>query len=138
MTTGGDAECQGDNDNGQLGNGTDGSKASTTAVATKRITGIAAIAAGSKHTCALTANGGVKCWGSNRYGGLGNEKTEDAFSPIDVKLSGEVAAIVTGSFHTCVLTRSDVVQCWGLNENGQLGDGTTENRFTPVTIVEAP
>lgn len=98
--------------------------------------GVTRVSAGGAHTCALTTGGGLKCWGSNNSGQLGDGTATTRKVPTDVQgLTSNVASIAAGNAHTCAVTTSGAVKCWGYNYSGQVGNGglyTTQN--TPATV----
>ena len=139
LTPTGGVKCWGNNSSGQLGDGTT-TEYSTTPVEVVGLSGVQAVTAGESHTCALTTTGGVKCWGNNGSGQLGDggATAYSSPTPVDViDLSSGVQAITAGTYHTCALTTAGGVKCWGLNNFGQLGDGTTtEYSTTPVDVID--
>lgn len=97
------------------------------------------ISAGGNHTCALSADGGVSCWGSNEKGQLGDGTWLDRPTPVAVSSLGkDIIAVTAGHQHACALSSKGIVSCWGSNEKGQLGDGTWMDRPTPVAVSGLP
>ena len=128
-------KCWGSNRQGRLGDGTTTDR-NTPVDVVGLTSGVADISTSSNHTCVLTTGGGIKCWGFNHFGQLGDGTTTDRNTPVDVVgLTSGVVAVSTNSRHTCALTTSGGVKCWGQNSLSQVGDGTTTDRNTPVDVV---
>ncbi len=134
LVAAGGVKCWGANGAGQLGDGT--RTARQTAVSVIGLPAPAvAVSLGESHSCALTAAGDVRCWGSNYYGQLGDGTAVSRSVPVAVSgLSSGVKAIAAGRNHTCALKTGGAMMCWGNNGYGQLGDGTYTHRRIPVPV----
>lgn len=128
-------QCWGSNSSGQLGDGTTVSRSKPQPV-TGLYPGVSKVSIGDRHTCALLLSGGVKCWGGNSRGQLGDGTTVDATTPIAVSgLSTGVVSISSGDNHTCALLDTGGVKCWGANNAGNLGNTTTsDHEATPAYV----
>jgi hypothetical protein len=127
----GAVKCWGNNEHGQLGDGSMVNRNVPADVA--GLTGVKAVTAGWGRVCALTQSGAVKCWGCNEFGQLGDGKNSDSSTPVDVVgPPAGMIAIDAGDYHTCAVTSSDRLRCWGKNVYGQLADWTKANSNVPV------
>lgn len=131
----GSVTCWGNDTWGQLGDG-----ASNTVrpgvFGTVALSGPAtALALGSRDTCAIV-DGAARCWGDNRYAGLGDGTTNNASTPVAVPGLSGLTAIASGGAHSCAIDGGGAVSCWGHDDHGQLGDNeTTAKVTTPVAVA---
>ncbi len=136
----GGVHCWGADQYGQLGDGAAGPGGSPVVTAGPglpgNLTGAMEVAVGGFHVCARMADGGVKCWGSNETGQLGDGSGKaNSSAPVNVTLDGTASAVVAGKYHACAIV-SGGVRCWGRNTDGQLGngDGTMTFSNTPLQV----
>jgi alpha-tubulin suppressor-like RCC1 family protein len=156
VTSSGGVQCWGNNFLGQLGDGTQiisypfrreaandvvGLTSGVSAVAVSR--GFDAHCDASSfctpahvgHSCAVTVAGGVKCWGENNFGQLGDGTNTRRLTPVDViGLPAAAVSVAAGWYHTCAVLTGGALHCWGRNDSGELGDGTTTLRFVPAVV----
>ncbi len=134
LANSGAVKCWGMNVYGQVGDGTNVGKSTPTDVSGLS-SGASKVSLGFLHSCALTGSGGVKCWGGNTDGQLGNGTTSHSNVPIDTSTLGSgMRDVSSGWHHSCAVAESGAVKCWGDNDFGQLGDGTYVDRLTPVSV----
>lgn len=133
-------ECWGRNDSMILGRAALPDDHSATPVRVDELSGdVQAIGAGVFHTCVLTTNGAVKCWGDNTKKQLGAATGSASATPLQVPgLGSGVEAIAVGGDHTCALLNGGV-KCWGDGYGGVLGDGNAgaHTRATPYDAIPA-
>jgi len=80
--------CWGSNDHGQMGTGGGALTPNQPPTAVSGLTGAVWAGGGSFHSCALLGNGGVRCWGGNNYGQLGNGDGSQGLSNSPVAVLG--------------------------------------------------
>jgi alpha-tubulin suppressor-like RCC1 family protein len=125
--------CWGNNDSGQLGDGTTVTRLTPVLVAGDL--SFAEVTAGGSHTCGITNDAFTYCWGSNAKGQLGDGTTLDSHSPQLVAAAVGFTQVSAGGSHSCGLSNLGTVYCWGWNSKGQLGDGTMEDRHSPNRVL---
>jgi len=141
ITTDGMGYCWGENDEGQLGNGTTNSR-QMTPVEVLFPSGYTpvSISAGDDFACALMDNRKVMCWGENNDGRLGQGPlaTDDETTPVWVSMENSETAhfLDIGTKSACMILDSEETKCWGTNEEGQIGQGDTDIDYysTPTEV----
>ena len=124
--------CWGRNQDGQIGNGNNTTDAGTPQ-AVLNLSGVAALAGGGYHSCALMPDRTVRCWGRNDRGQVGDGTTTSSSTPVPVSGMTNAIDVSAGLYHTCALLGDGTVQCWGQNDSGQIGN-TLAFSSVPVTV----
>lgn len=139
MSDGG-ISCWGNNTGGQLGHA--GATATNLPASPSFAAGLAPVQAvlGDAHGCAIMADRGVDCWGSNSKGQAGDFSGKTTVNPPGgVGGISNVVGLALGHEHSCSVNEDGDVYCWGSNTKGQLGpsassDGGPDNSTHPDPV----
>ncbi|MFO0683890.1 MAG: hypothetical protein U0234_17670 [Sandaracinus sp.] len=96
-----------------------------------------AVSAGGAHTCSVSSQGNVSCWGWNEQRQLAQVQYSAYGSPRVVEGLDHVSEIAAGSLHTCTVDESGRVECFGEGAHGELGRGDSIDRSMPAPIASA-
>lgn len=145
----GQAYCWGSDGAGELGNGTRSETpvlvgSAVPVPVNQRVYGgiaFSAIAAGREHTCAVSRDSRIFCWGRGLEGQLGDARQLDRATPQPVIADdgARFGGVSTGAgTFSCGVSRGNGVYCWGRGDSGELGNPTTSASATPIRIHGAP
>ena len=145
LTNTGEVYACGNNELGQLGNGTNTNSNYPVKVklnSTTNLSGITAISCGGYHSLFLTNTGEVYACGNNELGQLGNGTNTNSNYPVKVKLNSTtnlsgITAISCGFYYSLFLRNNNHVYSCGKGSYGRLGYGGNSNQSYPV-IVSLP
>ncbi|CAM9159061.1 unnamed protein product [Choristocarpus tenellus] len=149
VTLGGKVFTWGHGRSGRLGHGDEGVRILPTLVEGLSHKMAVGVAAAENHTVALTSDGLLYTWGSNRFGQLGHGGSHGgnvgrvSATVTGVRLSPKrveglrkvnVVQVATGAGHTAAVTSQGMVYTWGRNNHRQLGYDGTAQTITPKIV----
>jgi len=98
---------------------------------------VAAVSAGAAHTCGITTEGSMYCWGGNREGRLGTGSRDPVTTPTRAASYAAFTQVSAGWELTCGLSGRGPA-CWGSNRSGQLGSADKADALQPVPLADDP
>ena len=130
----------GNNQFGQLGDGTTVNRTTPDQVSLPAGVTVKAIAAGAYQSLALASDGRVFAWGGNQYGQLGDGTTANSPTPAAVHLPAGtcVYSLGAGGVQSLAALCDGRALAWGGNMYGQLGNGSTGGGSTTPVFVHMP
>jgi alpha-tubulin suppressor-like RCC1 family protein len=132
VTVSGAAYCWGNNDYGQLGDGTRDARTAPTPV--QGGLRFRVVSAGTVFSCGITTDGRALCWGANTHGRLGSPATGDTSRPLAVSGGLTFVSVSAGNTHACGLSGEGTVYCWGSNGRGELGQPGPPSSTRPLPV----
>ena len=135
----------GNNNQGQLGNGTNTRSNAPVKISAGNIPAgrkIVQVSAGREHSFALDDAGQVYSWGTNNRGQLGDGTNNNSNIPVKVSspqnmTDVKVSKISSGADHCLAIDSNGQIYAWGKNQYGQLGNASTNDSNIPVIINDS-
>jgi alpha-tubulin suppressor-like RCC1 family protein len=135
-TDNGKVFCWGANERGQLGNGSITFSRAPFLTRMNRRVQFTQVVAGAFHTCALTSEREVYCWGENTAGQVGHGKgSSRVMFPALVRDTIGFTSLAAGGATTCALRPDGTAACWGSNQAGQYGMPASSGGRVPVAAL---
>lgn len=112
-------------------------KASPFVITIAGVTGYRSISTGEYHTCTVTLDNRLFCWGDSADGQAGGGVTGSQQTPLHVDNTTTYLTVSSGDYHSCAITTDNKLKCWGKNDYGQLGLNDTTRRLSPTDVDNA-
>lgn len=127
----------GNNDQGQLGDGTIQPRSTPVRVAPPSGQRWTRISAGFWNSAALCSDGLLYMWGANYGGQIGDGTTTGRLVPVSIAPPAGTSwqQVSIGYQHTIAVCSNGSLYVWGDNYYGELGNGTNTSRTTPSPVL---
>ena len=122
--------CWGNNESGQLGNGSLADSSEPIPV----LDNVRYFDLGMEHSAAITFDGSLYMWGNNSHGQIGDGTNINCTKP--KKIMDNVVFVSCGEYNTAAITTDGSLYTWGWNQWGMLGNGTRTDSSVPVKIMD--
>jgi alpha-tubulin suppressor-like RCC1 family protein len=93
------------------------------------------VSAGQRHTCAITVDRALYCWGENLQFETATQGDPIVTTPVPVMPGFQFLNVGAGTTETCAVRTNGVVYCWGEGTLGALGRGDTLSSVVPAPIA---
>jgi len=93
------------------------------------------VSAGERHTCAITKERALYCWGENLQSQAGVQAEPYVTTPTLVMPGVQFLDVGAGTTQSCAVRTNGVVYCWGEGTLGALGRGDTISSVFPAPIA---
>lgn len=90
-----------------------------------------------RHTCGVSQDGDVYCWGANDRNQVSpgiSDSTVQTPKAVDIRTGVSFVDVAVGDGFSCAVSKAGKAYCWGEGKRGQLGAGDATVNDEPVEV----